>query len=92
VQSPCVTFGSEESQIKAHRESMQPLAKVGHDPTDALRAMDLARHYGAELHTGVFYRNPEPPPTYEAQVEERHQALTTKAPPRERILERFLQS
>jgi len=66
VQSPCVTFG---------QATMQALASLGHDPTDRLRAMDLAQQYGAALHTGVFYRNPAPPPTYEALVRQRQQEL-----------------
>ena len=91
VQSPCVTYGEEEQQIKAHRARMQTLASLGHDPSDRLRAMDLASRYGVELHTGVFYRNPDPPPTAEAQVRERQQHLAATHPPvpRERILDLF---
>jgi 2-oxoglutarate ferredoxin oxidoreductase subunit beta len=92
VQSPCVTYGEEEQQIKAHKLRMKPLATLGHDPADLLRALDLARAYGSELYTGVLYRNPSPPPTYEAQVRERQRTLSTGAPPaRERILDLFLQ-
>ena len=91
VQSPCVTYGEEEQQIKAHRVRMVPLAKLGHDPADRLGAMKLASQYGVELHTGVFYRNPDPPPTAEAQVRERREALLAARPavPRERILDLF---
>jgi 2-oxoglutarate ferredoxin oxidoreductase subunit beta len=89
VQSPCVTYGEAESQIKAHRETMQSLEKLGHDPTNRLRAMDLAQDYGKKLYTGVFYRNPNPSPTYEAAVKERHAALQGTGLPKERILEMF---
>jgi pyruvate/2-oxoacid:ferredoxin oxidoreductase beta subunit len=68
IQSPCVTFGEDEQQLKAHKANMKPLASLGHDPSDQLAALDLARAYGKALHTGVFYRNPNPPPTYESLV------------------------
>src|SRR5512145_1366235 len=68
VQSPCVTYGQEEQQLKAQKGVMQPLASLGHDPADRLKAMALASEYGQKLYTGVFYRNPDPPPTFEAEV------------------------
>ena len=89
VQSPCVTFGQADAQIKAHRETMQSLEKLGHDPANRLRAMDLAQDYGKKLYTGVFYRNPNPAPTLEATVKERHDALRGTGLPKERILELF---
>jgi 2-oxoglutarate/2-oxoacid ferredoxin oxidoreductase subunit beta len=90
VQSPCVTFGEVDQQLKAHKAHMKPLASLAHDSSDALKAMGLAQDYGRELYTGVFYRNPSPPPTYEAQVRERQAALSAGAPPRERVLDMFL--
>jgi 2-oxoglutarate/2-oxoacid ferredoxin oxidoreductase subunit beta len=92
VQSPCVTFGPPDQQLRAHKEHMSPLAKMGHDPANQLEALRLAADYGKELYTGVLYRNPDPPPTYEQQVHERQQALAPDALPRERILEGFLQT
>lgn len=89
VQSPCVTFGEPDQQLKAHKAGMQALSGQGHDPADFLRAMDLARGYGRELYTGVFYRNPAPPPTYESLVLERQAALSAGAPERARILDVF---
>jgi len=91
VQSPCVTFGEPDQQLKAHKQGMQTLASVGHDSSDRIKAMDLAQAYGHKLYTGVFYRNPTPPPTYESLVHERQQALDTSALPRQRILDLFLQ-
>jgi hypothetical protein len=38
----------------------------------------------------VFYRNPEPPPTYDALVRERQALLSKDAQPRERILDLFI--
>jgi 2-oxoglutarate ferredoxin oxidoreductase subunit beta len=90
VQSPCVTYGQVEAQIKAHRETMQKLQDMGHDPTNRLRAMDLAQDYGTKLYTGIFYRNPNPHPTFEAAVKERDTALEGSGLPKERILEMFL--
>jgi len=89
VQSPCVTFGEEDWQLKAHKAQMKALASLGHDPADRLRAMDLAQAYGSELYTGVFYRNPQPPPTYDALVRARQAELSKSALPRERILDVF---
>jgi len=91
VQSPCVTFGQEEQQVKAHRANMKSLPSLEHDPTNRLAAMDLAQQYGRSLHTGVFYKNPDPPPTLDAQVRERQHNLEGKAIPRERILDMFVQ-
>jgi len=89
VQSPCVTFGEPEQQLKAHKTQMQPLSALGHDPADQLRALDLARGYGQQLHTGILYRNPAPPPTYEQLVLERQRQSGTF--PREHVLEAFAQ-
>ncbi len=91
VQSPCVTFGPEDAQVKAHRAIMKSLASIGHDPTDRLAAMGVAQRYGEELHTGVYYRNPEPPPTMGALVKDRQMELDGKAVARERILDAFVQ-
>jgi 2-oxoglutarate ferredoxin oxidoreductase subunit beta len=90
VQSPCVTYGLPDSQLKAQKEIMQSLKRLGHDPSDRLKAIDLAQDYGTRLYTGVFYRNPDPPPTYDAGVRERHAALKGTGPAREDILQTFI--
>jgi 2-oxoglutarate ferredoxin oxidoreductase subunit beta len=89
VQSPCVTYGQADQQLKAHKAGMKTLASLGHDPTDRLKAMDLAQDYGTRLYTGVFYRNPSPGPTYMAAVRERQEAMKKSAGPREAILDSF---
>ena len=91
VQSPCVTFGEEDQSLKAHKEKLEKLAALGHDPSDRLQAMALAQDYGKKLYTGVFYRDPEPPPTYEALVQAMQARLAPGALPRERILDLFVQ-
>ena len=91
IQSPCVTYGDESGQAKAHRERAKSLASMGHDAADRLKAMDLAQAYGEELYTGVFYRDPNPTETYEAQIALRHSALKGKGPHREEIVDMFLQ-
>jgi len=88
VQSPCVTYGHEEQQAKAQKAKLKTLASLGHDPSDRIAAMSLAQSYGTELYTGVFYRDPNPPPTYMSQVAERQRALAD-GHPRERVLELF---
>ena len=89
VQSPCVTYGQEDQQLKAQKGVMQPLAVLGHDPADRLKAMALATEYGTKLYTGVLYRNPEPPPTYEAEARARQQETRALARPKHEILEMF---
>jgi 2-oxoglutarate ferredoxin oxidoreductase subunit beta len=91
VQSPCVTYGLEEQQAKAQKAKMKSLAGLQHDPANLGEALRHAQDYGKELYTGVFYRNPAPPPTYDAQVVERQQKLAEGALPRERILDLFVQ-
>ena len=91
VQSPCVTYGEEEAQARGQRARMKTLDSMGHDPTNMLAAMALAQTYGTELYTGVFFRNPTPPPTYESMAKARQEELMPKAAPRERILDMFVQ-
>ena len=89
VQSPCVTYGQEEQQLKAHKAAMQGLAGLGHDSSDRLKAMALAAEYGTKLYTGIFYRNPDPPPTYEAEARRRQRETASTARPKDKILEMF---
>ncbi len=90
VRSPCVTFGDEHTQIKAHKDQMKTLASIGHDPADRTQALVLAQQYAHALHTGVFYRDPSPPPTYEGQLAERAASLGADARPRARVLDALL--
>jgi len=92
IQSPCVTYGEESQQIKGLKAIQETLDSLGHDPSDRLEAMNLAQQYGEKLHLGVFYRNPAPPPTYDALVRERQALLSKDALPRERILDLFIKS
>ena len=90
IQSPCITYGRVDAQLKAHKATMQSLASLGHDSSDRLRAMDLAREYGRTLYTGLLYCDPTPPPTYGKLVAERQQTMAASATSRERILEMFV--
>jgi 2-oxoglutarate/2-oxoacid ferredoxin oxidoreductase subunit beta len=87
VQSPCVTFGRVEAQLKVHKESMKPL---DHDPSDRLQAMALAAEYGKTLYTGIFYRDADPAPTFEALAAERSRSLESAAASRSRVLDMFV--
>ena len=89
VQSPCVTFGQPEAQLRAHKAGMQTLESLGHDPAHRLRAMDLAQAYGEKLYTGVFYRDPSPRPTYEHEVRHRQQEMGAGPEARAKVLEGF---
>ena len=88
IQSPCITYGEPEAQLKIQRTRMRKLESEGHDVTNRIRAMELAQEYGRTLYTGVFYRNPAPPPTYENLIRERQRELQGKAS----ALEQFLGS
>jgi 2-oxoglutarate/2-oxoacid ferredoxin oxidoreductase subunit beta len=90
VQSPCVTYGQEDQQLKAQKSKMQSLESLGHDSADWASASARAREYGTKLYTGVLYRNPNPPRTYGDGVTERQQALKKQAVPRHELLNRFM--
>lgn len=92
IQSPCVTYGQAEQQLKEQKKILQHVESLGHDPTNRIQAMALAEEYGRKLHTGVFYRNPQPTSTYEKLVKERHSSLMADALPKDRILDLFIPS
>ena len=87
VQSPCVTFGRVEAQLKAHRAGMKPVA---HDPSDREQAMRLAAEYGETLYTGILYQDPSPGPTYDISAGERSRSLTAAGPSRAAVLDTFV--
>jgi len=91
VQSPCVTYGEEEQQIKVHKTTMKKLEDMGHDSTSRLQALDKAQAYGTELLTGIYFRDPSPPPTLGALVRQRQNSMMAGAPRREHILDAFIQ-
>ncbi len=90
VQSPCITYGEAESQLKAQRNRIQSLSAMGHDTSNQLRAMELAQEYGTKLYSGVLYRNPNPPPHYGEGVRQRQEQQSETALPRQDILKRFM--
>jgi 2-oxoglutarate ferredoxin oxidoreductase subunit beta len=90
VQSPCVTYGEDDQQMKVHKATLRRLGDLGHDPRDRRAAMQHAESYGTALLTGIFYRDPSPSPTLGALVRERQERLSAGAPPRARILDMFL--
>jgi 2-oxoglutarate ferredoxin oxidoreductase subunit beta len=90
VQSPCVTYGEADTQLKAQKQKLETLDSVGHDPGDRIKAMDLAQHYGEKLYTGVFYRDPAPPPPYGHYVKERQADMEGKVTSRDQVLDLFL--
>ncbi len=89
VQSPCVTYGLEDQQLKAQKSLMQTLESIGHDSSNRLAAMDLAQAYGEKLYTGVFYRTPTPSPTFEGSVRARQKALADPQRTRAHVLDAF---
>ncbi len=89
VQSPCVTYGRIEDQVKAQRAKLESLMDLGHDSKDQLKAFGLAEAYGEKLYTGIFYKV-DPAPTYDQMIVERQKALSGTSLPKDRILEKFL--
>jgi 2-oxoglutarate ferredoxin oxidoreductase subunit beta len=86
VQSPCVTYGEDDNQVKEQKARMKKLSDLGHDPTNRIRAMELASEYGTSLYTGVFYRNPNPPETYDRMLGVQQKELAAKARPLTNLL------
>ena len=80
VQSPCVSFGDPENQMKVQKTKMRKLEAEGHDATNRLRAMELAQDYGKTLYTGIFYQNPHPAPTFGSQIQALQRELEPKPP------------
>ena len=60
----------------------------GMQASERIKAMELAQRYGVDLYTGVFYRDPQPPPPYGAYVAER-QATFGPRPERTKVLDVF---
>jgi 2-oxoglutarate ferredoxin oxidoreductase subunit beta len=86
IQSPCVTYGDPENQVKIQKSKMKKLSDLGHDSTNRIRAMELASEYGTSLYTGVFYRNPNPPDTYDSYIKNLQKELAPQARPLDRLL------
>jgi len=65
VFSPCVTF-NKQNTYDWFRKRVYKLEEAHHDPTDFHAAMDAALQWGAKIPIGLFYRNPNPPPSLDA--------------------------
>jgi 2-oxoglutarate/2-oxoacid ferredoxin oxidoreductase subunit beta len=89
VQSPCITYGLADQQLKQQKATMRDLKSLGHDPSDRLNAYALAEEYGTTLYTGVFYRRDEHLPTMEGLAAARHEELRKTTPPKREILSLF---
>ena len=90
VQSPCVTYGAGGAAAQgAEGDDAAARSRWATTRPTGSKAMELAQDYGTKLYTGVFYRNPEPPPTYEAEAPARQQETRPQARPRHQILEMF---
>jgi len=89
VQSPCVTTARRPSKSRASRPSANPDG-YGPQPGGPPRRHGSRPAVREKMHLGVFYRNPEPPPTYGDLVKERQTMLSKDALPKERILDLFI--
>lgn len=86
IQSPCVTYGEDDNQMKAQKARMQKLSDLGHDPSNRIRAMELASEYSTSLYTGVFYKNPNPGETFDRLIRRQQKELASKAKPLNALL------
>ena len=66
VFSPCVTFNKVQT-YDWFRKRVYKLEDTDHDPTNFHGAMDKALEWGEKIPIGLFYRNPNPPPSLHAQ-------------------------
>jgi 2-oxoglutarate ferredoxin oxidoreductase subunit beta len=66
VFSPCVTFNKVQT-YDWFRKRIYKLEDTDHDPANFHGAMDKALEWGEKIPIGLFYRNPNPPPSLDAQ-------------------------
>jgi 2-oxoglutarate ferredoxin oxidoreductase subunit beta len=92
IQSPCVTYGEADQQLKTQKTQMVSLSSLGHDPADWLQAAARAQEYSTKLYTGVFYRNSDPRPTFTQAAHELQEHMKPKALPKKDILKLFVPS
>ena len=65
VFSPCVTF-NKQNTYDWFRKRVYKLDETGHDPTSFTGAMHAALEWGEKIPIGLFYRNPNPPPSLDS--------------------------
>ncbi len=65
VFSPCVTF-NKQNTFGWYKERVYKLEDKGHNPADWDAAMARSKEWGAQIPVGVFYKNPDPPPSLDA--------------------------
>jgi len=66
VFSPCVTFNKVQT-YDWFRKRVYKLEETNHNPANFHDAMDKALEWGEKIPIGLFYRNPHPPPSLDAQ-------------------------
>jgi len=90
IQSPCVTYGEARDMIKGQKEHMVSLEEIGHDSSNKLAAMEVAGFYGDKIHTGVFYKEENPGPSYTDLHQELRDQTRSEAVSKDKILDCFL--
>jgi 2-oxoglutarate ferredoxin oxidoreductase subunit beta len=66
VFSPCVTFNKHNS-YDYFRKRVYKLEDANHNTASFHEAMDKALEWGEKIPIGLLYRNPDPPPSLDAQ-------------------------
>ncbi len=88
IDSPCVTYGREEDQMKELKARAVNLEETGHDAKNKLAAYAIAEEYGRKLHCGLIYRNDTLTEYTELQRQVKVAAKAAGEYPREEIFER----
>jgi len=90
IQSPCVTYGEARDMIKGQKEHIVSLEDIGHDSSNKLAAMEVSGLYGDKIHTGVFYKEENPGPSYTDLQQDLRDQTRPEAASRDKILDMFL--
>ena len=95
VFSPCVTFNKHNS-YDYFRKRVYKLEDANHNTASFHEAMDKALEWGEKIPIGLLYRNPDPPPSLDAQdpgLESGvlvHQPLGVSKDQRWKLIEEFM--
>ena len=95
VFSPCVTFNKVQT-YDWFRKRVYKLEETDHDPASFHAAIDRALEWGEKIPIGLLYRNPNPPPSLDAQDPGLqagvlvHQPLGMSAEQRRKCIEEFM--
>jgi 2-oxoglutarate ferredoxin oxidoreductase subunit beta len=68
ILQPCVTFNTERAYDFYNDRVYKLEDEEGYDPTDRVAAWQRAQEWGERIPLGIFYRDPQPRPSYEEML------------------------